>query len=382
MGAVAAKVWESRSQGPEANGGAGDERGVTARGGVDLFPTFVRVLAEARDARVVPLLKGALASEDGGGPSVVTAACFTNDPSLSVSLTKLAAARQAHLAFCAETARVYRGESQGGHLAAVAPMIKEAHRIGLCLEVFVPLLREEFGARSLNPALRVLRDAERHLGRWLVLGELAVLGGDETVASEAAAREKEGPTTARAAWSYVTWALAQGRGGRAAQGDALLPKARPTVELVARLSDRPSGDRDTAFLFRLAEGGVASVKVLLEARCKVDGPMDDAAMRAAYFLIRDHGRDDLRDGLRRLAAVEDEAEDLRGLAIATLWDLGERKEALAWAEEAEVSSQVATAAWGALVRARGESVQSADEGTKGPMVDETRMRWIQRGWLE
>src|SRR4029078_1173857 len=92
-----------------------------------------------------------------------------------------AAGRQSQLAFGAETARVCRRESNGAHLTSIAPMIKESHRISLCVDVFVPLARSApalLPSVAVGPALSVLRGAERHLGRWLVLADVATKAGD------------------------------------------------------------------------------------------------------------------------------------------------------------------------------------------------------------
>jgi hypothetical protein len=111
------------------------------------------------------------------------------------------------LAFAAELARLSRRESQGSQITAIAPKIKEAHRIALCSELFVTLLTREPLPIAVAPALAVLRDAERHLGRWLLLGELATRAGDPLPLEEAQRRAQSGPPSARAAWSLVAWAL-------------------------------------------------------------------------------------------------------------------------------------------------------------------------------
>src|SRR5690606_37108490 len=143
-------------------------------------------------------------------------------------------------------------ESNGAHLTAIAPMIKESHRISLCVDLFVPLARSAPIPVHVGPALGVLRGAERHLGRWLVLADVAVKAGDEGPLVEATQKAQIGPTSARAAWSLVAWALSETKAS--IDPNALPvppPLTRPTVELVARLSDRPSADRDTTFLFRM-----------------------------------------------------------------------------------------------------------------------------------
>ena len=126
-----------------------------------------------RTARRRRSSSSALAADECGGTPALAAACFSRDPQLAGPLAKIAASRQSHLAFAAETARVARRESNGAHLTALAPMIKESHRIALCTELFVPLARSAPVPAFVGPALGVLRGAERHLGRWLVLAEVA-----------------------------------------------------------------------------------------------------------------------------------------------------------------------------------------------------------------
>jgi len=122
----------------------------------------MRSIAEAEDRQATSLLKTALAAEEAGGTAALSAACFSRDPALAGPLAKVAASRQSHLAFAAEIARVARRESNGAHLAGLAPMIKESHRIALCVELFVPLTRGAPVPAFVGPALAVLRGAERH----------------------------------------------------------------------------------------------------------------------------------------------------------------------------------------------------------------------------
>ena len=119
----------------------------------EIYGACLRTLAEAEDRNVPALLKRALAADDAGGNATLSAACFCKDPSLAAPLAKLAASRQSHLAFGAETARVCRRESNGAHLTAIAPMIKESHRIALCVELFVPLARSAPVPVHVGPAL-------------------------------------------------------------------------------------------------------------------------------------------------------------------------------------------------------------------------------------
>src|SRR5579864_3693654 len=197
---------------PALRASLGEATAVLLRRGArqrELYACGLRALAEAQDRQAVTLLRQALAGDEAGGSAALSAACFSRDPELSPLLAKVAASRQSHLAFGAELARVARGESNGGLLAQLAPMIKESHRISMCIDLFVPLVRASPVAGDIGPALAVLRGAERHLGRWLVLAEVAVKAGDMTPLEEARSRAADGPESSRAAWSLVAWALSE-----------------------------------------------------------------------------------------------------------------------------------------------------------------------------
>jgi hypothetical protein len=354
-------------------------RGSFAR---ELYSASIRALAEASDKRAPELLRSALAQDGAGGSATLSAACFCRDAGLASPLAKIAASRQSHLAFCAETARVARGESNGAHLAQLAPMIKESHRISLCVEIFVPLVRAAPIPVHVSPALAVLRGAERHLGRWLVLADVAAKAGDIAPHQEATTRSTSGPPSARAAWSLVSWALAET--AALAKGDAPpgRPETRPTVELVARLSDRPSADRDTTFLFRMARARASVCRPMLEGLLKAMPLQDEVAVRAALYLVRDHGRVDLVDALVE-AATSSKRDELRGLAVAALWDAGEpaaREKARELADDLVRSRCIGNVAWSALVRAA--AARASSTGASEPVLGETSYRWIQLGWLE
>jgi hypothetical protein len=372
-------------------------RGSYAR---EIYGACLRTLSEAEDRNVPAILKTALAAEDAGGNATLSAACFCKDPSLTAPLAKLAASRQSHLAFGAETARVCRRESNGAHLASIAPMIKESHRIALCVELFVPLARSAPVPVHVGPALAVLRGAERHLGRWLVLADVATKAGDLGPLEEAVAKSLVGPSSARAAWSLVAWALSETRNEAAAAqvpgGRAVVapPSTRPTVELVARLSDRPSADRDTTFLFRMAKARATSCKPMLEGLAKGSAqaialasgglPLtDEVAVRAASYLVRDHGRADMKDALVD-CAQNAKRDELRGFAVAALWDTGDdgaRSKARDLSDELVGSRCITSVAWGALVRA----AHAGAIGKNDPnfvVAAETPFRWVQWGWLE
>jgi hypothetical protein len=345
----------------------------------ELYSACMRSVAEAEDRQTTTLLKAALGADECGGAAALAAACFSRDAALTAPLAKIAASRQSHLAFAAETARVVRRESNGAHLTALAPMIKESHRISLCVELFVPLARSAPVPVHVGPALGVLRGAERHLGRWLVLADVAVKAGDRTPLEEALQKATVGPTSARSAWSLVAWALSD----ISSATPVPHPATRPTVELVARLSDRPSADRDTTFLFRMARAGAPVARPMLETLTRTLPLADEASIRAALYLARDHGREELKDALIE-AATAPKRDDLRGLALAALWDLGLRDRARTLIDESLESKVLGNVAWGALVRAA--AARGARDGDRDsrepPVLTETPFRWIQWGWLE
>ena len=351
----------------------------------ELYACGLRSLAEADDRQTAALLRQALAGEEAGGAAALSAACFSRDPELSTLLAKVAASRQSHLAFGAELARVARGESNGALLAQVAPMIKESHRISMCVELFVPLVRGAPVAKHVGPALAVLRGAERHLGRWLVLAEVAVKAGDRTPLEEAQTRAVSGPSSSRAAWSLVAWSLSETDASARGLPAPPPPTTRPTLELIARLSDRPSADRDTTFLFRMAKAGSVAARPMLEALVRAAPLADETSLRAALYLARDRGREDLRLALAE-AAVGCKREELRGMAAAALWDASApssgdgaektRERAREIAEELAPSRVIGNSAWAALIRA------AAKSGAQEPVLTETPFRWIQWGWLE
>jgi len=332
----------------------------------ELYASAVRSLAELDDKRAAPLLRAALTSEDAGGLPTLSAACFSRDPSLTAPLAKVAASRHAHLAFGAEVARMARGESNGMHLSALAPKIKESHRIALCVELFLPLTRGPTLPKPVAGALAVLRDAERHLGRWLVLAEVAARADDRAPLLEARRKAANGPPSSRAAWSLVAWAL---------EPDAPPPSTRPTVELVARLSDRPSADRDTTFLFRLAASRAPAARPMLEGLAKANPLNDEVAIRAAMYLARDHGRSEMRKAL--IEAATGKRDEIRGVAAAALWDLGEHELARKVAEQAEAGRSLSSLTWAALVSAAAAGKLGADS-----LLAEPTFRRVQWGWLE
>lgn len=331
-----------------------------------LYGAIVRSLSESADADSAALVARALSLEDGGGLATLSAACFSRDVALSDPLARAAASRHAHVAFGAEVARLCRGETNGAAVASIAPKIKESHRIALCLELLVPLVRAPALPLAVAPALNVLRDAERHLGRWLVLAEIAVKAGDVSSREQARERARSGPDSARSAWSLVAWALEPQAGS---------PSVRPTVELVARLSDRPSADKDTTFLFRFAGARAPSARPMLESLAKSALLGDECAVRAMLHLCRDYGEDRYRDQLGSIARAP-RKDALRGLAAAALYDVGDKEPALAALRDLRQSRHLAAMAWSGLVAGRDAGLYG------GAVVTEPCYRRVQLGWVE
>jgi hypothetical protein len=331
-----------------------------------LYGALARALAELGDARALAALCRAMGKDEAGGLAGICAGALSRDAVLGEPLAKLAASRHAHVALAADVARVARRESNGAHATAVAPKIKEAHRIALCQELFVPLLWEPPLDAGIAPALAVLRDAERHLGRWLVLAEVAARSGDGGPLDEARHHARHGSPGARSAWALVAWALAR---------EPVEPPVRANVELISRLSDRPSANRDTTFLFRLARAKTESARPMLEGLTKTLLPATEQGVRAALHLARDYGVVRCREQLSAVAK-NSRWEKLNGLAAAALFDLGARDEALAALSVCDETRKLPGSAWATLVRAGASGLEP------GPLVTEPTFRRVQLGWVE
>jgi hypothetical protein len=217
-----------------------------------------------------------------------------------------------------------------------------------------------------------------------VLADVATKAGDLGPLEEAPRTSQEGPSSARAAWSLVAWALRETRTGvTPGVAPPETPSTRPTVELVARLSDRPSADRDTTFLFRMARARAASCRPMLEGIAKATPLTDEVSVRAASYLARDHGRADMREALLD-CALNAKRDELRGLAVAALWDTddpGARDRARDLSDELIASRNLSNVAWGALVRAA-HATHASRPTSDFVVAGETPFRWIQWGWLE
>jgi hypothetical protein len=341
--------------------------------GSDMFAAAVRALVEAGDKRATSLLKAALAAESAGGLPTLSAASFSKDAALALPLARAAASPKAITALAAEIARVARGEATGARLTQLAPRVNEAHRIELCVQVLAPLARRPALSRASGTALAMLRDVERHLGRWLVFAELGTRAGDTSALEQARTRAVSGPETARLAWALAVWTLDPVQPA---------PNRRPSGEVLARMSDRPSIEHDMSFLFRLAQARVPSVRPMLDSLASprvVDDappstPRDELRVRALRSLGRDYGSSDAN---RLLSAVaRGPCEELRGLATAALWDLGAHSDALESAEALTESTSLASQAWSALVRA------AAADPAPSAVLSELSFRRLQWGSVE
>jgi hypothetical protein len=251
-------------------------------------------------------------------------------------------------------------------------MIKEANRISLCYEFLPALAQLSALPKAVGPALLVLRAAERHLGRWLAMAEVEVRAGEFAAIDEARARLDSASTSGRGSWQLMVWAL------EAARNPARDPSLRRvSVDAVSRLAER--AERPSHFAFRLADAREKAVEPLLGQY--VSRPLRTAdALRAAMHLVRDLGCSQVRD--RLVSACDDAAldDDLRGFAVASLYDAGDRDGALERALELETARSLKSAAWASLVRYKAR--ERNFNGCSSPVVTESRYRWVQCGWLE
>jgi hypothetical protein len=335
----------------------------------ELYGALLRALVESEDKRGVGLVASALKTEECGGLAALSLACFVRDGSTPASLTRAAASSRTMTAFAAEVARVCQGEQSGPRLFALAPRVKEANRIQLVLDTLLPLVERGVAPKAgaaLADALLVLAGSERHLGRWLVMAEIAHRGGDGRALGDALERRSSGPDSARAGWSLCAWALDPSVGSKS---------VRPTTELVARLSHRPSADRDASFLFRMASGKLPEARAMLEALVRARPLGDEVAVRAAAALLEHYGRPAFAvEALE--AARASPREGVRALAAACLFDLGERDRAASDASVLVESQDLCAATWAALVLLSARAKQAA------PIVTDPSFRRVQQGFSE
>jgi hypothetical protein len=147
------------------------------------------------------------------------------------------------------------------------------------------------------------------------------------------------------------------------------------MEIVARLSDRPSAERDLSFLFRMAHANALTARTMLESLCKAQHLGSESAVRAAGYLLRqDTDRLDLQ---RRLLDVvrSTKREELRGLALAVL-HAARPEAAMDVAPDFVRSRQLQNAVFSTLVRLEQKGRPVAD------LLSEPVYRRGQLGWLD
>ena len=127
--------------------------------------------------------------------------------------------------------------------------------------------------------------------------------GDLTPLEEARTRAATGPSSARAAWSLVAWALSRAPTPRARRAPLPPPPRRGRRSSSSRAS--PIGRAPIATR-RSSSGWPAPARrrtrPMLEALVRTLPLADETGLRAALYLARDHGRDDLREPLVEAAA--------------------------------------------------------------------------------
>ncbi len=337
-----------------------------------LYHALLRTMGDLSDVAACTILQGALNQVATVGYSPLAAACGCANPAVVAELTKAAGRERAHAAFAAELALACHTTARPAHLVHLAPMIKEAHRITFCYEFLPALMRRQAIPAAVGPALRVLRAAERHLGRWLALAEIEVRAGEYAALDEAKSRLDSASASGRGSWQLMVWALEHAKNPTR---DPSLP--RVSVDAISRLAER--ADRESHFAFRLAAAREKAVEQVL-GQLATHPARTAGSIRAAMHLGRDLGRAQVRDTLANVCDDQALDQDLRGFAVASLYDVGECESALERAEELESSRSLKSAAWASLVRFNVR--ERAFSGCSSPVVTESRYRWIQCGWLE
>ncbi|MEM9877033.1 MAG: hypothetical protein AAF928_19195 [Myxococcota bacterium] len=345
-----------------------------------LYGASIRAVAEREHRDAAELLTRALKSRGSGGLATIAAAMLApSTMRLREPLSRVAAAGKPEMAFAAGLAAAVRapvprggssarGTSAEARRALIGSVarIKESARIELCSELIAPLVMTPEAPSlpvAMAPAFAVLRDAERHLGRWLVLARAGHAAGDDSGVEQARARAGQGSSSARTAWSFLGWAID-------ARDPA--PTLRPSAEVVARLSDRPTSEREMSFLFRLASVRAGGARAMLEGLCDDEIRASDG-VRAAAALARWYGDRRGLEHLRRLADGK-RHRDLQGVAVAALWDTGEQGEAAQRAERLKESRHLAVSVWGGLVM--------RPPGPVASLLEEMRFRRLERGWVQ
>jgi hypothetical protein len=124
---------------------------------------------------------------------------------------------------------------------------------------------------------------------------------------------------------------------------------------------------------------VRTTKQLLETFAReLPKGEDDDAVRAASYLVKDHGREDLVAPMIEAAKIG-KRDELRGLAVAALWDAGKREQARDLAKDLlRQNAGLFSSAWAGLVLLADAGRIAANQ----PLAHEPLVRWMQAGWLE
>jgi len=276
-------------------------------------PLFVTGLmtATARDSeRCAGLLQRALLYTQ----SVHIARCAIGQrgKQLAVPLQQLAANARPAAAFCAELARISRDEADGRRLAQCATRMKESDRVTLVralsnLDANVEMPKKAWAG------LRILRDAERSIGRWYTIAKLAGPAGYKNSLEVARKKAAEAGRATRVSWQLAAWGLDAER--------SQLPAKIPSLEVMRRLTCDRRTDHDPELVFRLAEQDTEYARTRLLELCRSNDPTTQ--VRAHVYLSR-AGDGGASRWLEQNAAGRAPAR-LRALCVGGLYDLTQRR---------------------------------------------------------
>ena len=275
------------------------------------------------------------------------------------------------------------GESNGALLAQLAPMIKESHRISMCVELFVPLVRGVPVAVHVGPALVGAargRASPRAVAR---AGRGGGEGGRRHAARRGSLPRRRRARRARAsAWSLVAWALSEtdATRPRLAQPPPPPRHGRPSSSSRACPTDpAPIATRRSSFAWR-ARSARRPRAHARDASCATLPLADETAhsrgaLPRARRRPRGHARRARRGGRRRRSAKSCAASPPRRLWDASPAAGGEnatrmRGRAREIADELLAVARLGNVAWGALIRAAakgGAGARAAADGDPFPV---------------
>ncbi len=322
-----------------------------------LFKAGLHALLVARAPQADELLCRSLAfTED---PQLLVSARGVKSPRLAAPLQHIATTGRAQAAFCAELARACRGESRGARLVEVATRMKEADRLRLLDSLLVLSDPAKAMPASVWPALRILRDAERHVGRWLAWAELGGASSLDESLRVARQRAQQSSRGSLAAWQLACWALSGKKDD--------LPVRVPSLSQLDRLNGRSGCRGGAAFVFRLARHDAAYVRPRLEELLTRDD--ECIGVRARVHLAR-AGDESSLDWMTRTARGRGPGS-VRALCIAGLFDAtGKPGSAPA---DLSRSKALQPAVWLGLVAL-------ASRGAVGEVLCARHVSGVERGW--